>query len=55
MDVDAGVHILAATGLGRGSVAHPMLGCLYPQKSLRTHFTGVLVGLGLRASLNMKE
>ena len=29
-DVDARVHIYIATALGRGRVANPMLGCLYP-------------------------
>ena len=30
-DVHARVHIYTATALGRGIVASPMLGCLYPQ------------------------
>ena len=39
-DVDAGVHIFAATALGIGSVASHTLRGLYPQESPGTHFTG---------------
>ena len=30
-DVDARVHIFAATAIGRGGVINPMFGHLYPQ------------------------
>ena len=33
-DVDASVHIFTATALGRGRVASPTLGHLYPEESL---------------------
>ena len=39
-DVDSRGHIFAAMVLGRGRVANLTLSCLYPQKSLSTHFTG---------------
>ena len=38
--VDARVHILAATVLGRGRVASPMLGHLYLQEIPGTFFIG---------------
>ena len=39
-DVDARVHIFTATALGRGRVASPTLGPLYPRESSGTHFIG---------------
>ena len=39
-DVDARVHIFTAMALGRGRVASPMLGRLYPGKAPGTHFVG---------------
>ena len=34
-DMDTRVHIYTATALGRGRVASPMLGHLYPGENLR--------------------
>ena len=39
-DVDARVHIFAAKALGRGRVASPTLGSLYPGESPGPHFRG---------------
>ena len=39
-DVDARVHIFTAKALGRGRVASPRLGHLYPGEIPGTHFIG---------------
>ena len=43
-DVDARVHIFTATALGRGRVASPTLGCLYPRESPQYSFYRRLSG-----------
>ena len=43
-DVHARVHIYTATALGRGRVASPMLGRLYPRESTRCSFYRRLSG-----------
>ena len=43
-DMDARVHILTATALGRGRVASPTLGRLYPRESPRYSFYRRLSG-----------
>ena len=51
--MDARVHVYTATALGRGRVASPTLGRLYPGGSPGTHFIGGLVDL--KTNLDMKE
>ena len=43
-DVDARVHIFTATALGRGRVASPTLGHLYPRESAQYSFYRRLSG-----------